>query len=70
MGIGFDLYIYIYLFSYIHRSNRSKNWVVVSNTFLFSPRKFGEDKQTHFNEHIFQNGLVQPPTRKTCEWVQ
>ena len=34
--------------------------------FLFLPL-VGEDFQ--FDEHIFQNGLVQPPTRWTYKWV-
>ena len=30
---------------------------------ICSSRKLGED-EPHFDEHIFSNGLVQPPTRK------
>ena len=37
-------------------------WVVVFKYFLFSPL-FGED--SHFDEHIFSKGLVQPPTSCT-----
>ena len=37
------------------------HWVVVSNIFLFSPWSMG--KWSHCDEHIFQIGLVQPPTR-------
>ena len=36
--------------------------MVATQRFLcFSPRIFGE-RWTHFDEHIFSNGLVQPPT--------
>ena len=38
-----------------------KNWVLVSNIFLFSPPIWG--RWTHFDSY-FSNGLVQPPTRK------
>ena len=32
-----------------------------SNIFYFHPENWG--RWTHFDEHIFSNGLVQPPTR-------
>ena len=41
-------------------NGQNPNWVVATHFFWGILPLFGEDSQ--FDEHIFSNGLVQPPT--------
>ena len=52
----------------ILRLDTKENWVVVSNIFYVHPGNWG--RWTHVDEHIFQMGLVQPPTRKGSDTFQ